>query len=333
MKEFVINEKNKGQRFDKYLFRILNEAPSSFVYKMLRKKNITLNKKKADGKEIIEAGDVVNIFLSDETFDKFSKKINTKVQSFSGKASNIMKLNIIYEDDNIILINKPAGVLSQKDDSGLPSVNEFVLWHVVKNCGYTEEDLKMYKPSCVNRLDRNTSGIIVAAKNLASSQLLSKGFKERTIGKYYYAAVAGEVLNNEHLEGYIKKDDKTNKVTVKKILKSNCEMEEQLINDGFSHIETSYEKVVSTKDKSLLLVHLITGKTHQIRAHLASVNHPIIGDSKYGNREINKKYGEKYQLLHSYKIVFPKYDEVLTSISEKEFTCKPEWLDELFIIN
>ena len=331
MKEFIINEKNKGQRFDKYLFRILNEAPSSFVYKMLRKKNITLNKKKADGKEIIEAGDVVNIFLSDETFDKFSKKVNTKIQSFSGKASNIMKLNIIYEDENIILINKPAGVLSQKDDSGLPSVNEFVLWHVVKNCGYTEEDLKMYKPSCVNRLDRNTSGIIVAAKNLAASQLLSKGFKERTIGKFYYAAVAGEVLGDAHLKGYIRKDDKTNKVTIKKASDNFSEQEEEmLVKEGFSNIETSYEKVVSTKEKSLLLVHLITGKTHQIRAHLASVNHPIIGDSKYGNEEINRRYKEKYQLLHSYKIVFPKYDDVLTAVSEKEFTCKPYWLDKLF---
>ncbi len=330
MKEFIINEKNKGQRFDKYLFRILNEAPASFVYKMLRKKNITLNKKKADGKEIVNAGDVVNIFLSDETFEKFSKAVNTRqIKAFHGKASNIMKLEIIYEDEDVILINKPAGVLSQKDDSSLPSVNEFVLWHVIKNCGYTEEDIKMYKPSCVNRLDRNTSGIIVAAKNLTAAQLLSEGFKDRTIEKYYYAYVSGRVTEKEHLTGYIKKDEKSNKVTIKRYDKDFTDTDvEKLIKDGYSYIETAYAPVLFTDDKTLLEVHLITGKTHQIRAHLASIKHPIIGDSKYGSSEINKRYNEKYQLLHSYRIVFPEYKNVLKNVSKREFICKPVWADE-----
>lgn len=329
MKEYIINEKNKGQRFDKYLFRILNEAPASFIYKMLRKKNITLNKKKADGKEIIKQGDVVNIFLSDETFEKFSKSVNTSaINNSSGKFSNIIKLEIIYEDEDVILINKPAGILSQKDDSGLPSVNEFVLWHVINKCGYTAEELKMYKPSCINRLDRNTSGLIVAAKNLAASQLLSKGFKERTIEKFYYACVAGVVEKEEHLSGYIKKDEKTNKVSIKSLESGRIkDSENALLKEGYSYIETAYRPVNNTNEISLLEVHLITGKTHQIRAHLASVNHPIIGDFKYGNNELNRKYGEKYQLLHSYKIVFPKYSEVLKKISEKEFVCNPAWIN------
>ena len=297
MKEFIIEENEAGQRFDKYLAKLLKEAPKSFFYKMLRKKNITLNGKKATGNEKLLKGDTIKLFLSDETFDKFAG--STQV------ARAYCELDIIYEDADIIIINKPAGMLSQPADDDEPSLVEYLIGYLLKKGELTEEQLKTFKPSVCNRLDRNTSGMVCAGKSLAGLQFLSRIFHDRTLHKYYLCLVKGKLDKPAHIKGYLHKDKKTNKVTVSK----------QEFPDSLP-IETAYHPLGSNGKMTLLEVELITGRTHQIRAHLAGTGHPLLGDTKYGDNEFNKQYtrhGVKHQLLHAYRLVIPETDQTFVA--------------------
>ena len=281
MKELNIRSNEAGQRLDKFLGKYLNLAPKSFLYKMMRKKNITLNGKKASGQEKLSEGDIVRLFLSDETVGKFSAKQESALPE---RASRI-KLDIIYEDRHTIFINKPAGILSQKSSKDDVSMVEYLTDYLLNTGQITEKELRTFHPSVCNRLDRNTSGILAAGKTLAALQDLSAMFKERTLGKYYLCLVSGRVETAERISGYLTKDSRTNKVRL------HPEAEA-----GASRIETEYRPVSTNGSATLLEVHLITGKTHQIRAHMASRGHPLIGDYKYGSRRINEAYKKKYNL-------------------------------------
>ena len=183
MKEFQITDNEAGQRFDKYLAKLLGNAPKSFFYKMLRKKNITLNGKKASGNEKLQTGDQIKLFLSDDTFAKFSQQQQT--------ARAVTDLDILYEDSDILLINKPVGMLSQPDDTKEPSLVEYLIGYLLNNGSITEEGLRTFHPSVCNRLDKNTSGIVAAGKSLAGLQELSSLFHDRTIHKDYLCIVKG----------------------------------------------------------------------------------------------------------------------------------------------
>ena len=208
MKEFQIRDNEAGQRFDKYLSKLLRNAPKSFFYKMLRKKNITLNGKKATGNEKLEAGDQVKLFLSDETFDKFSQQDKA--------ARAVTTLDVLYEDADVLLINKPAGMLSQPDDTKEPSMVEYVIGYLLEKGELTEEDLWTFRPSVCNRLDKNTSGIIAAGKSLVGLQELSELFHDRTVHKEYLCIVKGVLHEKKHIKGYLYKDTKQNKVAIYK---------------------------------------------------------------------------------------------------------------------
>ncbi|HIX63286.1 MAG TPA: RluA family pseudouridine synthase [Candidatus Mediterraneibacter colneyensis] len=309
MKELNIRSNEAGQRLDKFLGKYLNLAPKSFLYKMMRKKNITLNGKKASGQEKLSEGDIVRLFLSDETVGKFSAKQESALPE---RASRI-KLDIIYEDRHTIFINKPAGILSQKSSKDDVSMVEYLTDYLLNTGQITEKELRTFHPSVCNRLDRNTSGILAAGKTLAALQDLSAMFKERTLGKYYLCLVSGRVETAERISGYLTKDSRTNKVRL------HPEAEA-----GASRIETEYRPVSTNGSATLLEVHLITGKTHQIRAHMASRGHPLIGDYKYGSRRINEAYKKKYnlssQFLHAYRLCFPKCTGALADLSERELT-------------
>ena len=305
MRVYQIGANEAQQRLDKYLKKLLKEAPDSFIYKMMRKKNITLNGKKCDGSERVEEGDVISLFLADETIEKFSEVKVQKVKK--------TKLHIIYEDEHVVLINKPSGMLSQKAKEQDESLVEYLIDHLLDSGKLTKEDLRSFRPSVCNRLDRNTSGLVAAGCSLAGLQKLSAMFKERSLHKYYLCVVSGSVREKKRIEGFLKKDEKTNQVTI-----SQRELPDS------APICTEYEPLIETGSYTLLKVTLITGRTHQIRAHLASIGHPIVGDMKYGNPKVNEEAKRQYhihsQMLHSWKLVFPQMEEPLAHLSGKSFT-------------
>lgn len=305
MQEITIGKNEAGQRFDKFLAKYMNLAPKSFFYKMMRKKNITLNGKKCEGAEKLSEGDVVKLFLADETIEKFSR---TRIRK-----ARAVELDILYEDEDILLINKPSGMLSQKAKDTDTSLVEYVIQYLLNTEQVTEASLRSFKPSVCNRLDRNTSGIVAAGKSLAGLQMLSEVFRDRTIHKYYQCIVEGEMKTPETIDGWLLKDEKANRVQI---------LEEADKEGQAQRIFTRYEPLASNKAFTLLKVTLLTGRSHQIRAHLASIGHPIVGDRKYGRLPLAgvcEIYGIRSQLLHSCRLEFPKLGGQFERLSEKSF--------------
>ena len=303
MRELVISKYEAGQRFDKFLAKYMELAPKSFFYKMMRKKNITLNGKKAAGNEKLEKGDTVKLFLSEETIEGFREKKKRAVHTGA-------KLDILYEDEQVMLINKPAGMLSQKAEKGDISMVEHLISHLLDTGEVTEEMLKTFRPSLCNRLDRNTSGIVAAGKTLQGLQMLSGLFKERTLHKYYLCIVKGVIKEEQDVRGWLLKNEKTNQV---RIFKSETK--------DAKPIHTKYRPLADNGQETLLEIELLTGRTHQIRAHLSYMGHPIFGDPKYGDAVLNKKltsgYGLHMQLLHAWHLVFPELSGDFEGLSGK----------------
>ena len=308
MRELTVKAGESGQCLDKYLAKYLKEAPKSFLYKMLRKKNITLNGRKADGSEKLQAEDCVRLFLAEETLEKF---MGTQTEAHT------CSLDVIYEDDHVLFINKPVGMLSQKADKKDISLVEYLTGYLLEKGALTREDLLTFHPSVCNRLDRNTSGIVAAGKTMAGLQTLSGAFKDRSLHKYYLALAAGRVEHPSYIKGYLWKNERTNKVTVTREPKKDA-----------LPIETRMRPLSysGTGDCTLLEVELLTGRTHQIRSHLASIGHPIIGDAKYGSREVNEAYRKKYrvtsQLLHAWRIEMPSFEGELSYLSGLKLTAE-----------
>lgn len=319
MKLITVHKQEEGQRLVKLLGAYLKEAPTSFFYKMLRKKNITLNGKKADGTEKLKSGDEIRLFLSDETYEKFAGKARPKEKFPTAK------LNIVYEDSNVIFINKPAGMLSQKSVPSDVSLNEYLLGYLEKSGQWKQEESKAFRPSVCNRLDRNTSGLVICGKSMAGLQQMAALLKDRSLHKYYLCLVKGVMTESQHLEGYLLKDENSNQV---KIFQKETE--------GAAHIITEYEPLYTEGETTLLKVTLVTGKSHQIRAHLSSIGHPIIGDPKYGERKVNaffrETHGIKNQMLHAWKLTFPELAEPLDNLSEKSFEAEPEGLMKQYLM-
>ena len=312
MREIVIEKNEAGQRLDKFLAKYMNEASKSFFYKMMRKKNITLNGKKCEGNEKLAEGDVVKLFLAEDTIEKFSS-----VQVQEVKKVN---LDILYEDDEIILVNKPAGMLSQKAKETDESLVEYLIDYLLGSGKLTESGLRAFRPSVCNRLDRNTSGIVAAGKSLAGLQMLSGVFKDRSIHKYYQCLVSGVIRDVKTVDGWLLKDEKKNQVRILTDVEAK-RFEGKGGDEEPKRIRTKYEPIATDGKFTLLKVTLLTGRSHQIRAHLASLGHPIVGDSKYGGVSKVNPSGRtvKYQLLHSYRLEFPKLAEPFAYLSGRVF--------------
>ena len=339
MKQFIIDDKEAGRRLDQYLHKLLPEAGTSFVYKMLRKKNITVNKKKASGNERLNAGDSIEIFFSEETFNKLSggnisnsieTHISTKEYETAFKVLD--GIDIVYEDQDFIFVNKPAGVLSQKAEPTDVSLNEWLVGYLLNKGELTEELLKTFKPGFCNRLDRNTRGLVIGGKSLNALRALSAGLKDRTIHKFYYTEAVGSPdasfpITSENFwttEAVLFKDKKANQVyvfadetdAIKLSAKKNGVKSNKL-----EHIMTGFRLIEQKEGYMCVEVELHTGKSHQIRAHLAYLGHPIMGDPKYGDiAVINDTNIHSYQELKAYKVVFPEIAE-FPNISMKEFIC------------
>lgn len=320
MEKRIVTPEEAGQRLNKFLEKQLKEAPKSFIYKMLRKKNIVLNGKKADGSEKTCAGDEVTFWLSDETFEKFSGQTKDFVVTTNYP-------DVIYEDEHIILMNKPAGLLSQKAEEDDISINEEMISYLLYKEQLTKEQLKTFRPSVTNRLDRNTTGLIGGGKDMAGLQFMSHMFKQRIVHKYYLTIVTGIVNEAKVIKGFLYKDDATNKVTITSEKTEHSEP-----------IETAYEPLAYGDNLTLLKIQLMTGRTHQIRAHLASIGHSVIGDYKYGSKKVNdyfrSAYHLKHQLLHSWQLVFPQEKDIeedtFKYLANKTFTAPlPELFDKI----
>lgn len=345
MKEIVIKDNEAGKRLDKFLGQYLSKASTGFIYKMLRKKNIVLNGKKATGQEKLENGDIVTLWLSDDTFLKFANERLARVErgegvsvtEFTKAYKSIKGIEVIYENKDVLFVNKPVGVLTQKAELGDVSLNEWIVGYLLHEKTIEPESLITFRPSVSNRLDRNTSGIVICAKTLQGAQMMAKGLKERTFKKYYRTVVSGIIDKSEEISGYLTKDSKTNTVTITKVetgvtdsdnsedeaVTGNCNKADNGKTDS-TYIETAYSPVDTNSKWNLtyLEVELRTGKTHQIRAHLASIGHPIVGDPKYGDEKVNdsfkQTYGLKSQLLHCYRLEFPNDAESFGELAGKE---------------
>ena len=298
MKSFTVTPNEAGQRLDKLLSKYMDTAPKSFFYKMLRKKNITLNGKKAEGSEKVAEGDEIRLFLSDETIEGFQsekRRVNNGENKLSTSSSEnaenasgsqvvplLKEHEIVFEGKHLLIVNKPAGELSQKAKKEDISINE----RVVEYLKVTQKiGLDSFTPGVCNRLDRNTTGLVLAGKSLAGLQETAELLKQRTLHKYYLCIVAGKADKPRHLTGYLKKNEETNMVnvvSVEEFKKQNLNLKE------YDRIETELIPLLTTGGSTLVAIQLITGKTHQIRAHLASIGLPLLGDTKYGSESSNR---------------------------------------------
>ena len=302
MKEIQIDAQNEGTRLDKILMRYMSKAPKSFVYKMLRKKNILLNGKKAAGSELVQNGDVIRLYLADDTIQKFQSEPVGKQSSFS--LAEIRDL-ICYEDENVLAFMKPQGMLSQRAAATDISLNDLLIAYL------EEEPSELFTPGISNRLDRNTSGIVLAGKNRKASRCLNEILKERWISKHYLCVVKGILSEAKEVDAYLSKDETNNQVTVTKDPQA-----------GSARIITSYKPLCHNNRMTLLDVDLITGKSHQIRAHLAYLSHPLAGDRKYGDPAFNQyfieNYGLNFQFLHAYTVLFHDIENELSYLNGTE---------------
>ena len=323
MKSFLVTPNEAGQRLDKLLSKYMDTAPKSFFYKMLRKKNITLNGKKADGSEKVAEGDEVRLFLSDETIAGFQSGKKNQNNSTQVETNGVQKKipilkpqEIVFEGEHLLIANKPAGELSQKAAKDDISINERIVEYLRVTHGI---GLDNFTPGVCNRLDRNTTGLILAGKSLAGLQETAELLKQRTLHKYYLCIVAGKAEKERYLSGYLKKDESTNTVAV--LTAEDLKKQGRNVKD-YDKIETELLPLITNGKETLLAIQLITGKTHQIRAHLASIGHPLLGDSKYGAGQ-NRAFHLKYHLLHAYLLQFPNLSGALSEVSEKIITVEP----------
>ena len=301
MQEFLVSPEESGQRFDKYLHRRLPLAPSSFLYKMLRKKNITLRGKKADGSEKVEAGDRVVLFLSDETIGKFSAKRDD--QALSKETEEIRKAYrtlqpllgdspVLYEDDNILIVRKPAGILSQKAAAQDISMNEWLRGYLLERqggSGRQEQEQEIFRPSVCNRLDRNTGGILLCACSLQGSRALSAVIRGRALRKTYRMVVHGIVEEPGMVDTDLIKDHSSNQVRTAVKPADTAEKQKQGLRDKESlrSAVTVYRPVHAGRKCTMVEADLITGRSHQLRVHMASIGHPIVFDPRYGDRKLD----------------------------------------------
>ena len=307
MREFIINESENGLTLEKYAFKVLKTAPMSFVYKLFRKKDIKVNGRHQDKKYRLSTNDVVAIYINEQQFEEFIKEKeltpNTKIKDW-----------IIYEDDNVLFVNKPRGLLVQKSSPHDESLDQYVIEYLMATNQYDPNKEKGFVPGPAHRLDRNTSGLVVFGKNHNALTLLFDLFKNHDlINKHYLALVVGQVeKEKDTIDAPLLKDEETNTVRVAKNGKT---------------AKTVYKLVKKYDEYSLLDITLLTGRTHQIRVHMAYIKHPIVGDSKYGDFEANKifkqKYGLSSQFLHAYKMGFGDLPAPLNNLSRKEFVAEP----------
>ncbi len=285
------------------------------MYKYIRLKRIKVNSKRAEISTRLKVGDTVDMYINDEFFEKSETRYD-----FTGASKN---LDIVYEDENIMLLNKKVGLLSHPDDTEyVDTLIGRVKRYLYEKGEFDPEDEASFTPALVNRIDRNTAGIVVAAKTAAALRILNQKMKDRELHKFYLCVVHGRLEpENDTLTGYLVKDETKNKVFVYSTMR-----------EGAKSIKTKYKVLKYGQDLSLVEIELLTGRTHQIRAHFASIGHSLLGDGKYGSNALNKKSGLKKQCLCSYRLEFDFTTDAgeLEYLNGQSFEIKNVWFRDEF---
>ena len=304
MKSVTVNANDASQRLDKFLGKYFKTMPKSLIYKGIRKKRIKINGKRAEIDYILQEGDVIDLYINDEFFEVPDERLSfLKCEP---------ELDVVYEDENIILMYKKAGMIVHDDeDEKINTLLNHMKAYLYKKGEYDYKNENSFVPSLCNRIDRNTEGMVIGAKNAQALKAINEMIKTREIKKYYLCLVKGKLKEKEAtLTDYLVKNTEQNRVYVHSVPQK----------DGKTII-TKYKVLKEGSLTSLVEVELVTGRTHQIRAHFASIGHPLAGDGKYGTNEFNDKVGMKTQALCSYKIRFEIQGENLLSyLNGKEFT-------------
>ncbi len=314
MKEFIINSNDSGQRVDKFLTKAVRLLPKALMYKYIRTKRIKLNSKRCEISTKLCEGDVLSLYINDELFGENPDKDFLTVSS---------SINIVYEDDNILLIDKPCGMVVHEDDENTADtlINR-VKRYLFEKGEYIPETEASFSPSLCNRIDRNTGGIVICAKNAESLRILNQKIKDRELEKLYLCITVGSPnKKTETLMAYLIKDEDKKQVFIS----------DKPIR-GYKQIKTKYTVVEKKGELSLVEIDLITGRTHQIRAHMAHIGCPLLGDGKYGVNSVNMRYNVKTQALYSYKLTFKfKSDAgILSYLDGKSFSVEKIWFRDLF---
>ncbi|MBR2319410.1 MAG: RluA family pseudouridine synthase [Clostridia bacterium] len=311
----TVSKNDAGQRLDKFLTKTYRNLPMSLLYKAIRKKDIRLNGKRCEAAARLNEGDQIYLFLPDDALE-----IAPPTYEFMHASK---QLDIVYEDEHVLLLNKKAGLLVHPDNHEFADTLIFRVQRYLYEKGeYNPADEQSFAPALVNRIDRNTSGIVIAAKTAVALRVLNLKLKEREIEKYYLCIVHGNMPKAEDtLEAYLEKNESQNRVYISDTQKQ-----------GARTIRTRYKVLEEKNGLSLLEIHLLTGRTHQIRAHLASIGHPLLGDGKYGTNALNKGTGFNKQALCSYRLqfAFTSDAEELNYLNGKEFILHDVWFAEAF---
>lgn len=305
MIQIEISSNDQNKRLDKFVKKYLSKAPDSFIYKLFRKKDVKVNKKPKPIDYITQVGDVITIYITKEQEESFIEKKNVET-------SSSMDFKVIYEDDNILVVNKPTNLLVHDGDDKLKNddtLTKQVLNYLISTNAYNPSKENIFIPALAHRIDRNTSGLVVFGKTSIALQELFKAFKNHDgMDKEYETLVCGKVTEKGKIEAKLIKNEKTKIVNVDE-------------TNGLKAL-TLYTPIKIYEDVSLLSVKILTGRTHQIRVHLKHINHPLVGDQKYGNRNsdmLAKKYHMNGYFLHAKKLCFHNLENELAYLNDKEF--------------